>query len=157
VANQKRTTVWASADGRTRRTELYGLASLAGVQAALAAASNAGELQHWEGDLVASVPAPSAASFPSVQDLAILLYADGAGVQVQVRIPAPKDTCFLADGETMDGAGPGQAVGAALLTYGASQDGVAFDSVIGGYRTRSKTQRRFGVRTRNPVLTGQGL
>jgi hypothetical protein len=133
VANQKRTTVWASADGRTRRTELYGLASLAGVQAALAAASNAGELQHWEGDLVASVPAPSAASFPSVQDLAILLYADGAGVQVQVRIPAPHASIFMSDGETVDPGAIG-AISAAVIGHVLTTSGVAVTTFVGGFR-----------------------
>jgi hypothetical protein len=127
------------------------------VAAAIGAASNA-HLESWTGSAVAaSVAGSGTGRFIDAEDKCVVVLQTTSGAVHRFSIPAPKDTCFLADGETMDGAGPGQAVGAALLTYGASQDGVAFDSVIGGYRTRSKTQRRFGVRTRNPVLTGQGL
>lgn len=129
----------------------------AAVAAAIAAASNA-HLDSFTGSAVAApVAGGTVGRFIDIEDKCVVVVQTTSGALHRFSIPAPKDTCFLADGETMDGAGPGQAVGAALLTYGLSQDGVSFTSIVGGYRDRVRTQRKFNVRTRDTALTGQGL
>src|SRR5690242_4504161 len=79
MPTQRRTTVWADAGGRTTAHLLTTSAGAAAVETAIAAQSNAGVLLSWEGPLTASVPAPVAATFPDVSDLAVLTFQTAAG------------------------------------------------------------------------------
>jgi hypothetical protein len=135
VANQKRSTVWADAAGHTRRTDLYGSASLAGVVAALAALSNAAELAHWEGDLVASVAAPSGGVYASSRDIARLLFTSAAGTVVQIALPAPHAAIFMADGETVDPASIAGLIAAVKATV-LTTSGDPLTAYAGGLRGR---------------------
>lgn len=135
MANQKRSTVWVDAAGSTRRTDLYGPGSLAAVVAALAAKSKAAELQHWEGDLVASVAAPAGGLYAAAADIARLLFTSAAGQVVQVALPAPLASIFQADGYSVD---PAQIAGiiAAVKAGVLTTSGGVLTDYVGGTRSR---------------------
>jgi len=82
----------------------------------------------------------------------------------RMSVPAPQPTTFLADDETPDFANADLAALLDELTTAdgngatvSGKGGEAVSSVYGGLRRRSRTQRRFTLRTRNPQLTGPGL
>lgn len=99
----------------------------------------------------------SAGKYSDIEDKCVVVLQTAAGSIHKVMIPAPVDACFLADNETMDGAGPGQAVGTGMIASCTTRDGTSFAAVVGGYRARVAEQRKYNIRTRNPALTGAGL
>lgn len=94
---------WGDVAGQTRSTAITANASASAVEVALLNASNADVLLESEGQLFSnSSPSPIAATYQSVEDFAALLYADAGGSIVQITLPAPKASIFMADGETVD-------------------------------------------------------
>lgn len=106
---------------------------------------------------VAPVAGSSSGKWIDVEDKGVVVIQTASGAIHKIEVPAPVDGFFLPDGETMNGAGPGQALGLNYIALNTTRDGIGFASVVGGYRARVKLQRRFNVRTRDPQLTGQGL
>lgn len=126
---------------------------------AMAALSNA-SLDAAQGAYTRS-PAPHTyganAVYERIEDKANLTYQTASGAIHRYGIPAPKVAIFLADGETVDTAnGLVATLTAALVAAGASRDGVAIDSFIGGILGRSPFRRRFNIFTLNPALAGPG-
>lgn len=105
------------------------------------------------------------ADYESVESKAILTFQTSVGSIHKYQIPAPLETLFEADGETVktpDGGGDAQQIllntfVTAMVAGACSRDGVAIASYVGGTFIRRKMQRRFNVFTRNPALTGPGL
>jgi hypothetical protein len=82
---------------------------------------------------------------------------DKAGAIHRYMIPAPKAAIMSADRETVDPAnGLVVTFVAAMVAAGASRDGVAIDSFVGGIRIRRRFKRKFTIFTKNPALTGPG-
>lgn len=132
----------------------------AAIQNTLQALTNA----HLEGGTGPSPIVPAAptagatAVYQNVEDKATFTFDTATGVVHRLSIPAPIAAIFQADGETVDYSNA--AVAAFVTAYTANavtRDGTRVTLSIGGQRKRSKTRRRFNVRTRNPALTGQGL
>lgn len=98
------------------------------------------------------------AEYERVEDKAVLTFQTAVGSIHRYKVPAPKVAIFLADGETVD---PANALVIAfvadMLAAGASRDGVALSSFIGGTRDATRLKRKFNIFTRNPALTGPGL
>lgn len=91
------------ATGSTTSTQINGSLTLAGVQAALLAVSNADYVREFEGTSVANgSPSPIAAPFETVMDQAFLWFVTAAGTLVQVTVVAPQSSIFMADGMTVD-------------------------------------------------------
>jgi hypothetical protein len=98
------------------------------------------------------------ALYESVEDKMVLVFQTAFGALHRYKIPAPKATCFLADGETVDYTNADvAALVAQFVAQASSRDGDNLSASVGGYRQRVKTQRKFNVFTRNPTLSGQGL
>jgi hypothetical protein len=130
---------WIDADGNTRTTQILGNASTLSVELTLLAASQADLLTDVEGNLtVNTTPAPPGGTYRNVTDEADLWYADAGGSIVQITLPAPTASIFLADQETVDtsntlvAAITAQVVGTVLTASG----GVV-TNIVGGRRSRA--------------------
>lgn len=97
-----RSTVWVDANGRKTIFRVNSGTGMGGAAAALAALSNAAELEHWESNVSTSVPAPVAAAYQSGQDRAALVFVCADGTTTAIIVPAPALAIFMADGETVD-------------------------------------------------------
>jgi len=137
LADTTRSSIWVDAFGRSRQTIVRGNASLASVEAALLAVSNADTQRCWEGPTqVNPAPSPVAADYQNVADYAVLVYQDASGDLVYITVPAPQSTIFMADGETVDPpaiAGVSAAVIGTVFTAGGS----LVTAYVGGFRRRS--------------------
>lgn len=99
-----RSMIWVDTTGKTRMTlaNVVG-ASVGTIQADLMALSNAVVEKWWEGSLTIPGGAPAAAQFLNVQDYADLLFQSSAdGSIARLTLPAPLQSIFLADLETVD-------------------------------------------------------
>ena len=111
----------------------------AALQAALQSCSNA-ELQY----ATTAVPfigglAPVDASYPSVFDVAVLNFQTVPGGALQVVVPAPLRSMFMADGLTVD---PTAAVTAALITAVIGTASDAAGNLATAYISGVKSSRR---------------
>jgi len=81
-------------------------------------------------------PTPTNATYPNVGDFAKLLFQTSAATLVQVTIPAPQSSMFLADQFTVD---PASVAGllAALVLVGTDLSGNPITTYVGGTRERS--------------------
>jgi hypothetical protein len=112
TADQVRSIVWVDAGGFTTITKVRTATGAAAIQTALLAAANADYLQQWEGPLVFNgAPAPTAAAYQPANYRAVLTFQCADFSQVDIIIPAPKVSDFLADKATINPA----AVGIAAL------------------------------------------
>lgn len=97
------------------------------------------------------------AEYETVEDKALMTFQTNTGAIHRYMIPAPKAAIMSADRETVDPAnGLVATFVAALVAAGASRDGVAIDSFVGGIRIRRRFKRKFTIFTKNPALTGPG-
>jgi len=131
---------WVDADGLTRRTQIIGNASTFAVQAALLNMSQADELSDVEGNLTVNpTPTPIGGQYRSVTDFAAIWYSDASGNIVQVTLPAPDASIFLADQETVD---PSNSLVAALNTVVLgvvlTASGGVVTNYVGGLRKQSR-------------------
>lgn len=134
------------------------LADVAAVAAAVDAASNCSVTSRTGGNAGPIVSGAAGGNWADVEDKGVVVIVTAAGSIHRYQVPAPVDGFFLADGETMDGGGPGQAVGVAIIAHCVTRDDAVFlGPPVGGYRARVKTQRKFNIFTRSTSLAGQGL
>jgi hypothetical protein len=102
MAAQRRYIVWIDAGGRTRATIPCADPDNATIMAKLQLHSNA-DVQEWfEGPDNLLTPTPVSAAFPDVIDLARLTFTDAFGSLVNLALPAPQSSIFLADSVTVD-------------------------------------------------------
>lgn len=133
----KRSSVYVDAQGRTRQCILTGNATLASVEAALIAVSNADVHDSWEGaDVINGAPAPTAAIYEGVADYVPLTYSDASGNLVYITLVAPQSGIFLPDGETVNPAAIA-ALSAAIIGTVLTGAGLPATTFIGGTRRRS--------------------
>lgn len=130
----RRSTAWIDVSNRTRQTILTSVAGAPATALALAAKSNAAELNHFEGPyLPAFVVVPSNLQYSAVADYAALLFADAAGETAQITLPAPQLGIFQADGMTVNSA----AIAALIAAVGLeclSASGGLLTTFLGGVR-----------------------
>ena len=93
--------------------------------------------QQFGGDIPGSVPA---SSYNTVNDVADLVYLNGSNQPVHLLIPAPGDSIFLGDMETVDPAAVA-ALTAQVLIYGRSPSGSGLSSFRSGTRRRIEGRR----------------
>jgi hypothetical protein len=128
--------VWGDAAGTTTLTQPRGSGSMATLEGALEAASNAVVLLEWEGtENVTAFPTPVAAPYQSVADQATLNFQTAAGNIVRLTLPAPQSGIFLADQYTVDPTNPFVVtiIGAALAVL-VDSSGNPVTAFIGGTR-----------------------
>jgi hypothetical protein len=132
MATTTRQIVWVDAGGRTRVTLPTGNATLATIMAKLQLHSNADVLSWFEGPPTFLSPAPVAAVYADVVDLARLTFTDGTDL-VNLALPAPQSAIFLADGVTVD---PSTIVDLTTAAIGTllTAAGVPVTTFVGGLR-----------------------
>lgn len=95
--------------------------------------------------------------YPNVEDKANFTFQDANGSIHRFQVPAPKDTIFLADGETVDPANTDVvAFVAAVIANCVTAEGNAIAFGANGTRIRRKMHRKFNIFTKDPALTGPG-
>lgn len=98
----------------------------------IATFSNSGIVQVAEGLVTVFTPSPTAATYPSVVQAALLTCLDTTGDAFKMSIPAPKLSAFLADGVTISPATLASILTAALLDGVVSPAGHAIASIPSG-------------------------
>lgn len=130
---QRRQIVWIDAGGRTRVTVPCADPDNATIMAKLQLHSNA-DVQSWfEGPDNILTPAPVAADFPDVVDLARLTFTDAFGSLVNLALPAPQSSIFLADSVTVDPSAIADVI-AACIGHLCSSGGATVTAYVGGLR-----------------------
>lgn len=100
----------------------------------------------------------SGAEFPTAEDKMEITFQTASGALHRYQIPAPKSAKFLADNETVNFADTDvTAYVNYVIANVSSRDGDPITAAVGGMRVRVKLQRKFNIRSRNPLTTGQGL
>lgn len=99
---QIRSTIWLDANGYTQIGMLRTNTGAGAIQAAIAAVSNAGLQQCWEGSQTVTGAAPTAALYQSGQQIVRLTFLCADGSEAVVKVFAPQSTIFLTDGVTVD-------------------------------------------------------
>lgn len=73
------------------------------ILSAVLACANSDASQFWESVLATFTPAPAAADYININQVALLNFVTASGSIATLRIPAAKLSIFLADGVTVDG------------------------------------------------------
>lgn len=129
-----RSSLWLDARGYQRITLLRAQGLSGAIEAAMAAASNAGLVQCWEGPIATPVPTPAAAVYESGLQVARLLFQCADGKDAAIMLVAPKLADFLADGRTIDIANPQiAAIIAAAVGTLANQAGSIAANYVSGF------------------------
>jgi hypothetical protein len=132
----RRYMVWVDANGATRLTFINANAGLGSVQADLLALSQADMLNCVENTLTVYTPAPPGGTFRSVGDVAILTFTDAGSNLVDITLPAPVSTIFLADEETVDATAIVTLIGDVVGTVQTAAGGVVTAYVSGTRQTK---------------------
>lgn len=113
----------------------------------------------------------SSGDYKAVEDKAVFVFQDAAGVVHRYQVPCPLSSIFLADQQTIDVSQAvvkqfladmldqtvgGTAPNALTLHPIVSASNYALSFFIGGYRGMRKPQRKFNIFTLNPSLNGPG-
>lgn len=106
------------------------------IESALAAQSNAGVVECWEGTLEQFTPTPVVTTYPTVRVNAVLIFQDDIGSTARLYVPAPLDTLFNHAGDTVDPTAAAGIISAALgnLVAGSGNTVTVFK---GGYLTKA--------------------
>lgn len=134
-----RRTTYVDVQGNSRTAQLLGTASTFLIQSAVLTVSNADYALESEAELFANpTPTPVNAQYQSVLDSATLFFQTSAGTTVQITIPAPRASIFLADGETVN---PASVAGVTTACIGVLCDtsGNVVTSYLTGVRARSSS------------------
>lgn len=127
--------------------------------ALVAATTNASVYSNLDSNRNDKITYGTTASYPDVEDKAVMTYRDAVGQFHRFQIAAPKAVSFLTDGETVDSTETNiAALNTAFNTYvyGFLTDTAPL-TFVGGTRVRRKAIRRFNIWTRNPALSGPGV
>lgn len=98
------------------------------------------------------------ATYVDVEDKALLTLKCADGTLHKLAIPSPKSALFLADGQTVDAANAGvvtlitNLTTATVAATAGNRSGSPFTGLIGGQRTRRKTQRKMTIWTKSGSL-----
>lgn len=137
MALMRRTTVYIDANGFTRAALLTTTLGAGSIQSAILGVSHADVSTYWEGPLVVSAhPSPSVGQFISVWDAAILTFATTGTSLLTVVVPAPKDTIFFSDLETVNPANIAALI-AAVVGTAQTTSGDTATAFVSGARRRS--------------------
>jgi len=95
--------VWIDVNGFTRLTLINTSSGANSILGYMLAASNADWLNVNEtGFTVNSTPVPTSSQYQSVGDCAALLFNSSSGDKTYLQLPAPKQSIFMADQQTVD-------------------------------------------------------
>lgn len=131
--------IWKDAQGEQVLHVITTATGVSSLQTALAAKSNAGVVEEWEGDLNASSPSISPSTYPSVRSVAILLFEDNVGSTARLYIPAPVSSIFNSAGDTVDPAQVTAITSAAIGNLRAGS-GNAVTIFKGGFLSKAPTR-----------------
>lgn len=137
MSAQKRYIVWIDAGGRTVATIPCSDPNNSALMAALQNHSQADVLDWFEGADNVLSPAPAGGAFPDVRDLARLTFTDAGGSLVNVALPAPTSSIFLADSVTVNPSAIADIIAAATGHLCSSGGGLVTAFVAGLRNQRS--------------------
>jgi hypothetical protein len=131
--------VWIDAQGEQVLHVITTATGVGAIEAALAAQSNAGVVECWEGLLEEFSPTPTAAVYPSARSTAILLFRDDVGSTARLYVPAPVSSLFNSAGDTVSPTAAAGIISAAIgnLRAGSGNTVTAF---TGGYLSKAPTR-----------------
>lgn len=133
--------VWVDAHGARTITLVRSTAGAAAISAAVAAASEADWMQWWESNVTVQTPAPVGGAYLPVSLRAALTFLCADNTLAQLYIPAPNQTIFLADGQTVDPANLAVvAIIAAALGSLVSSTGSPATAFVAGILQRGASQ-----------------
>lgn len=136
----RRYQAWIDAQGNTTLTYVNGSAGLTTLVGQIKAVSNADVLNSVEATLnVNGSPGPAAATYPTVRDSAKLMFKTASGNDVTLLVPAPQQSLFLADGQTVDPSAAAALIAAALGVV-TDEAGNAVTTYVGGVRQATARQ-----------------
>lgn len=98
----KRSIIWIDVGARTRQTLPLTAAGAGAIMSALKNHSNADVAEWFEGADNFPSTSPINAIYPSVNDIVRLTFATATADRIDLALPAPKASIFLADGVTVD-------------------------------------------------------
>lgn len=136
MSDQHRSIVWIDVTGRTRQTIIHSQGSASALEVALESKSNAAVQMDWAGDTVFYTPTPVGGTYANVTDSAVLIFQDGGGLLVYLTLPAPLESIFHTDSETVDPAQVATITAAAIGTL-CSASGALVTSFVGGFRRKA--------------------
>jgi hypothetical protein len=131
--------IWADAQGEQVLHVITTATGVGAIETAIAAQSNAGLVECWEGLLEDFTPTPSAATYPSARSVAILLFRDGLGSTARLYVPAPVAGLFNAAGDTVDPTAAAGIIAAAVGNLRAGS-GNTVTQFTGGYLSKAPTR-----------------
>jgi hypothetical protein len=130
--------------GQVETTSMFvTTATLGTIATDLDTMSNARQVQRRGPSTTADTGASGTnATYPNVEDKAVLVFKGVGGSTHRYSIPAPKAACFLTDGETVDAAaGIVAPVIADILAVACDASGTALVSFSKGFRRRRLSKR----------------
>lgn len=128
--------VWVDAAGGSRLTTPQANGSLSSIVTEMLAVSNATVAYYWEGARTVPGGTPTASTYLSTRDAAILVFNDAACNEVRLTLPAPDSSIFMADEQTVDPTAVSSLIAACLGVLQTGAGGVV-TAYIAGYRVRS--------------------
>jgi len=139
MASKRAGLVWVDAQGEQVLHVITTATGVGPIETALAAVSNAGVVECWEGSLEDFNPTPTAAVYPSARSTAILLFRDDVGSTARLYVPAPVSSLFNSAGDTVSPAAAASIISAAIgnLRAGSGNTVTAF---AGGYLSKAPTR-----------------
>lgn len=133
----RRYMVWIDVNGFTRLSYVNQTASGTTVQTQLVALSNADVLSSVDNTFVTGAVSPPGATFQNVADVAILTYTTAGGNLVDITLPAPLASIFLADQVTVD-VTKITALNTAVIGTVTDAGGNVVTAYVGGTRQRQR-------------------
>lgn len=131
--------IWADAQGEQVLHVITTATGVGAIESALAAQSNAGVVECWEGTLEAFSPSPVASTYPSSRSVAILLFRDDVGSTARLYVPAPVSALFNSAGDTVDPTAAAGIIAAAIGNLRAGSGNVV-TQFTGGYLSKAPTR-----------------
>jgi hypothetical protein len=139
MSNKRAGLVWVDAQGEQVLHVVNTATGIGAIESAIAAESNAGLIECWEGLLEQFSPTPTVATYPTVRTVAVLLFKDAIGSTARLYVPSPKASLFDSTGDTVDPAAAAGIISAALgnLVSGAGQTVSIFE---GGFLSKTNVR-----------------
>lgn len=139
--------------GGTTATQKAAAQAVATAETAISNAAFQGANGPFTNTAVPALFPGSPATYNTVEDKAKFVFEDAGGGRHNFEVPAPVDTIFLADAETVDPANT-DVVGftSAVIANCTNQFGDAIAFFSGGIRVRRKLQRKLTIFVKAPDL-----
>lgn len=131
--------VWVDAQGEQVLHVINTASGVGSIESAIAAKSNAGVVECWEGPLEQFNATPVVAVYPTVRNSAVLLFEDDIGSTARLYVPSPVSSLFDHTGDTVDPSAASSIISAAIGNLQAGS-GNTVSIFKGGYLSKAPTR-----------------